>query len=130
MTKQYLAYAAGFFDGEGYVGASMSGKYLRIEVSVSQKDAAVLLWYKKTFGGGVYGSMSRHGTVYQWKTHGEAAIMFLSTMMPYLIVKRDEAQGAIDIWNGRHDQERTRERVRIYKEVRNARKIRLQSTEE
>lgn len=98
MKKTEIAYLAGFFDGEGSISVRLQqGKYLRIEVSCSQNTVDVLWMYVRTFKGNVYESVR----CYQWKTYGAEAVRFLHAIKPFLIVKRLDAEEAIDAWEHR-----------------------------
>lgn len=103
----WLAYFAGFFDGEGCIYLSTSGpkdQYLRVEVSMSQKDPAVLYHAARLFGGSVY--KGTNAAASQWKIHGSKAIDFLGIMIannPGLIVKQAAALMAIRCWENRKD---------------------------
>lgn len=99
MRQTDVAYVAGFFDGEGSIVISMN-KYMRLEVGVSQKHTAVLLWMRGIFGGKIYQS---EGYAAQWKIHGAKAIEFLMLIKPFLIEKAVDAEEAIVIWDARHD---------------------------
>lgn len=92
-----IAYAAGFFDGEGAIMVTFD-KYLRIEVSVSQKHPEVLRWFHRAFGGNVYLPEGHAG---QWKVYGSKSIVFLMTIQPYLIEKAADAQEAINVWKNK-----------------------------
>lgn len=95
-TRLDIAYAAGFFDGEGTVVISLSKEgYLRLEVSSSQNLPDVLHWHVPKFGGKVY-HPKNHAS--QWKLHGKKAIPFLITIQPYCIVKAVDIEEALNIW--------------------------------
>ncbi len=99
-TRIDIAYAAGFFDGEGSVVISLTKEgYLRLEVSSSQNLPPVLMWHENTFGGKVYHPRN-HAS--QWKIHGKKAIPFLITIQPYCIVKAPDIEEAINIWQAYH----------------------------
>ena len=98
------AYAAGIFDGEGYVGidrgSPSSGKEKRINyclrVVISQKDGAIMYWLKNNFGGNVYSQ--RNGTkysIYRWRIHSEGAARFLEAVLPYVIIKKPQVEFAL-----------------------------------
>lgn len=100
MRKVELAYLAGFFDGEGSISMQLAqGKYLRIEVACSQNTVDVLWMYVRAFKGNVYESQR----CYQWKTYGAQAVSFLQTILPFLIVKRLDAEETIQAWQQRSD---------------------------
>lgn len=107
MRKTDIAYAAGFFDGEGSVYITLQkDKYVRIEAAVSQKPLAVLYWFEKVFGGKTY---TPKGYAGQWKKNGAEAVEFLSLIEPFLIVKQVDYVEAKELWENRHDTDRVRE---------------------
>jgi hypothetical protein len=64
------------------------------------------------FGGGVYGYKPLRGDIcYIWKTYGANGVKFLQTVLPYLIVKAEDAKEVIDIWENK-DYERAIKRHR------------------
>ena len=118
MSASDVAYAAGFFDGEGSISVSlMKDRYLRIEVACSQKYSPALRWMQRTFGGNVYGE---EGRGCQWKLHGEDGTKFLHLVSPFLIVKAREAQLVLHMWNIRSDTEELRRLVDEYRHRRDA----------
>ena len=99
--KTDIAYLAGFFDGEGSVYITLgNNKYLRIEVSISQKHRAVLNWIVTNFGGKIYQSKGHYP---QWKMNGAKAVEFLLMMRPYLIEKAVDVEDVVTMWNARYD---------------------------
>lgn len=108
-TRLDIAYAAGFFDGEGSITIGLDrGKYLRLEVSSSQNLPPVLFWHVPLFGGKVYHPA---GHASQWKIYGAKAIPFLIMIQPYLIVKAVDVEETLNIWQaykaGRKEEART-----------------------
>ncbi len=47
-----LAWAAGFFDGEGYIGTSARGPWIKIQVTIAQIDRVVLDRFMAIMGHG------------------------------------------------------------------------------
>jgi hypothetical protein len=103
-TKKHIAsYAAGLFDGEGYVGIdtiSRSNKSINfnlgVRVIISQKDGLIMNWLKDNFGGNVY--QQRNGSkyfIYRWRLHSKKAVKFLETIYPYAIIKKPQIKFAI-----------------------------------
>lgn len=92
-----LAYIAGFIDGEGCVTAS--GNYLSLSLGASNTIKAPLLFIQEILGGSVRGYQSREKTKlgslikrqYAWHVGGESAVEALLALLPYLIVKKQEA---------------------------------------
>lgn len=103
ITKTELAYAAGFFDGEGSIGIAFTkntnGKrYHRLMISIVQTDPRPLLWIKARFGGYMgTGKMHNLGRklAYTWQSNSQVAEDFLRTIRPYLIVKAEQADIAL-----------------------------------
>lgn len=100
QTPTELAYMAGFFDGEGYVGISSDkpawkkgGVYYRMRVNVTQKDPTVLLNFKNIYGGTL---TKGNDGVWKWYIDGKKACAFLSDIMPYLIIKKEQAKLALE----------------------------------
>jgi len=100
MLDTDKAYAAGFFDGEGHI--EYNGPY-NLQVSVAQLDRTPLDWLVTLFGGYVRHSQGnkRYNGIYNWHTNTREAARFLDAVLPYLIVKKEHAQEALDKWNNR-----------------------------
>lgn len=103
MNRQTrVAWAAGFFDGEGSVGTPTRR---HINISISQVDPRPLAIVKELFGGKIFfhdsAGVRRNGDRWkpQWRYHlsGYQASVALREMLPYLIVKRDSAELAIEM---------------------------------
>lgn len=109
MKEWIKGYTAGFLDGEGYIGilnsnlnsiqAKTGRKYYGVHVQFIQKDLKVLEWLKKQWGGGGI-FISDHpnrkgGPVWRWCLHSKDAIRLLKEVYPYLIVKKEQAELAI-----------------------------------
>jgi hypothetical protein len=107
-----LPYIAGFFDGEGCVSLcycrrrkrkSMDGHVMgfRLIVGVSNTDPAPLLILQSMYGGDLNVSNRKnanpnHKRVYAWKVTGRDTMkIFLSSIEPYSLVKRDQIQIAL-----------------------------------
>lgn len=90
-----LSYMAGFFDGEGCIHIGYTNKEhtgYRLMVSVSQQDPAPLELYAGLFGGYNIKRVNRpSGWAYTWRAYSWAAGDCLTALLPYLVVKRDEA---------------------------------------
>lgn len=100
IANQYLA---GFFDGEGCITFQkfFSKKYQRkyvtaINIEICQKEPAVLFLYRNRFGGFIWTRKNR--TLSQWQLNGARKIeIFLNAVKPYLIIKRIEAELALEL---------------------------------
>lgn len=99
-TSADYVYAAGFFDGEGYVG--IVGKNSeKLRMSVVGTDPRPLLRFRALFGGSIsavamqkYGANNRNR--FTWEVSGRTAAGVLSGMLPHLLVKAEQAQVALE----------------------------------
>ena len=98
-TLTELAYLAGFFDGEGYVGFLSRS----INVSVSNTNYSILEEFLKLFGGIIrrknFATRTRR-SAFEWRIYGAHAAKFLSTISPFLREKRPQAELALSIPRG------------------------------
>lgn len=97
LSPQWIA---GFFDGEGCISIQ-SDKGLRVIFINTRRD--VLLAVSEGFGG--VGKLKvkkripgERGTrpCYQWITWGREAQRVLETLLPYLVIKKSEAEVALE----------------------------------
>ena len=95
----FVSYVAGFFDGEGSIDirydvkANKNGKsYERfsLRVCVVQMDRTPLDMIAERWGGSV--SKRTANNCHTWVATTASACSFLSELLPYLIVKRREAE--------------------------------------
>lgn len=100
MREIHLAYAAGFFDGEGCISLLKRERTYKqktityfLRVSIGQKDGATLDWMKIAFGGNVF-FVKRDGS-FMWVLTDVAAYLFLKEITPYLKYKKPQADLAI-----------------------------------
>lgn len=105
MNEVDIAWAAGFFDGEGCIHVHIRkarehrrGYSYQLTTTAAQITPIPLDKLKAIFGGKVYTLNStgpNRRICYQWYLGGRSAIEFLRTVLPYLTVKHDEAMLAI-----------------------------------
>ena len=102
--KMALAYAAGIIDGEGciYIEHAWSKKrryrYPFLNVSVRNTNEWICQWFKIQFGGVVYPFTPRNPkwkVTWHWALSGHKAQEFLKLLLPYLQMKRPQAELAI-----------------------------------
>ena len=101
MSKLHPAYVAGFIDGEGCIridkskSAGRSTCY-KIEIIVANNDQSILLQLQEQYGG--YMRHSKFGTqkAYYWSLYGSPAETFLYEILPYLQVKLEQAEAALE----------------------------------
>ena len=88
-----MAWAAGFFDGEGYVGLPKASREFRqLRASVAQVDRRPLDAFVEATGiGKVRGPYKRkspkHRSIYMWMCVGVAVIVLFELLRPYLKLK-------------------------------------------
>jgi hypothetical protein len=102
-SETELAWAAGFFDGEGYIGCSLrdngTKRYRRADIQITQKYPEVLYRFAKAVGvgnvGGPYISGTR--TMYKYSIGNIDGINHVFNLLkPYLSIrKREQAEDAI-----------------------------------
>lgn len=95
-----IAYIAGFFDGEGSILLSKEGTRIRLELTVSQIDPRPLDFIAREFGGKVKFSanLARRPNarpIYSIRLRGDSAEKMIRGMLPFLIVKQEQARIAI-----------------------------------
>ena len=92
-----LAYFSGFFDAVGFINLTESRGRVLVQVSIRHLDDHALVWAKNHFGGSV---LIRHRKVarpvWQWCLSGKLAERCLQSMLPYLAVKRERVQVALE----------------------------------
>lgn len=82
-----VAWAAGFFDGEGYVGVVLRGS---VSIVVAQTTRVPLDELARHFGGHVVSRPiynPRHQPQWEWRVKGPRALSFLRMVRPHLRVK-------------------------------------------
>lgn len=102
MKRVDLAYIAGIFDGEGciQIAKRTEGKkhhYLRASLSLANEYIPNL--FKFHFGGAIYKRdlRSRGWQIqWSWSVHSRQAGEFLEVILPYLKLKRNEAELALE----------------------------------
>lgn len=102
MNITDISYAAGLFDGEGYVdiyNASTSkaskSPSLMLRVIISQKDGSIMTWLEKTFGGSVRMERRIGNWIYRWDTRSQAAKQFLTLIQPFIKIKGEQVKLAL-----------------------------------
>lgn len=102
-----LAWAAGFIDADGCIRIGMKKPYgpsgnitpqFYVEVSASQMTRSPLDKLKDMFGGSVL-DVSRHKSKvnWQWKLSCGKAMECLEEILPYLVLKTEEAEVCIEL---------------------------------
>ena len=98
--EEMVAYFAGFFDGEGCVRLNKQGKYYTLKIAITQTPNGLksLEIFREMFGGNIYHTKPRspqQQETFSVELFCEKAKQALREMLPYLRVKRAQAQIAI-----------------------------------
>lgn len=96
--SRLIEYLAGFFDGEGSIGLYKNKRCIQIRVGQVREEPLKL--YVSVFGGKVYFSQITKGGLpyYQYNTTDSLRCgKILSSLYPYLIVKQEKAQAALEL---------------------------------
>lgn len=89
-----LLYAAGLFDGEGWIGWVKANDVRRnqfsLRMSVGMTDLPSIQFFQDMFGGRVYSRKRRqphHKQMWEWAVNGRDAIAAYAELKPYLRLK-------------------------------------------
>ena len=106
--KIFLAWAAGFFDGEGCVLVELSkqkackhGFRTVLHATVTQTSLPCLELFLDRFGGKIVTNEHKTPTgrrwavQYRWSVKNDDAIAFLKAIQPYCVVKREQVDVAV-----------------------------------
>lgn len=98
VAPTLLAYFAGFFDGEGCVNIGKSkpknrSMHFQLRALASNTNPQTLKMLQKCFGGKIYKSphRKRRKPCWQWVVASVKAEKFLKSILPYLVIKKEEA---------------------------------------
>lgn len=115
-----LAYAAGIIDGEGSIGFRGFGKrdkpFHAIWVRVSNTNEWLVKWLQFNFGGTVRKakSLPQRKDMWLWTIRTRQALHFLELIVPYLKIKRPQAEIAIQFAKARnYGRKRTDEEIAV-----------------
>mgnify|MGYP001617389708 FL=1 len=107
LTEPVKAYIAGFFDGEGTIGTRTRKRPYKttnpnhqLFVSCTNTNEPVVHYLHSIFEGNLFYKTDTRGKrrpILRWTLQSAKAMQFLSYLLPYLIVKRDEAIIAIKL---------------------------------
>jgi len=106
LTDAELGWAAGILDGEGCIGIygragrrTDGGLGLHALVSVGNTDFRMILKLKDLFGGNISSlqrdSRPNRRAAITWRTSGRHAGRVLERVLPFLVVKREQAEVAL-----------------------------------
>lgn len=106
MKTEELAYMAGMFDGEGCIHIARVHTKKRnltyqLVCKISMYSLSTLETFKASFGGSIrreviHEKSNKYGLLHSWAIWGNSSISFLNQLMPYLHIKKAEANLAIE----------------------------------
>ena len=101
MKKTDLAYVAGIIDGEGCIGIYKTKYRYYLTVAVHMTDEWMVTWLASLFSGSKntythYRKRSNCKPEWAWQIQGKRALVFLELILPYLKLKRPQAEIAIN----------------------------------
>lgn len=94
-SETELAYLAGIVDGEGCFAMHKRGHHYGTQIEVGNTDLLLMDWLKSHFGGTVSHeprSNKKHQDIWRWRTTTDTLEVILQSLIPYLIVKKRQAQ--------------------------------------
>ena len=102
VSRLKLAWAAGIIDGEGCILLSLhtKKKSYNLRVTVTNTDPKMLKELKSMFGGSIHAANCKNDKAHWkfkwiWVLVSKEADSALSSMLPYLITKQDQAKTAL-----------------------------------
>ena len=121
MSRDLLvAWAAGFFDGEGTIQVNFNkAGSCSIQVKAYQRIMEPLERMKELYPEGYFDGGSHGGKLFGFIITGHKAGKMLREMLPYLTVKRHQAELVLEIldilpgWSGGRNTPEEKERVRL-----------------
>lgn len=95
--REDCIYAAGFFDGEGYIGlvACGKGRPRQLRVTASQIVPGPIEWLRERWGGAMTVNAYSRRPMFIWIASTRGALAFLEDIRPWLKVKGEQADVAI-----------------------------------
>jgi len=95
------AYLAGILDGEGCLGIyKIRRKYYITKIQVTNTRLKLLKWLQDRFGGNIYTSKdprSNRKQVWNWTVAAKKAAIVAEAALPYLLLKRLQAEAIIKL---------------------------------
>lgn len=95
-----IAYAAGFFDGEGSINIKKPTRTCgyRLVVSATQTIITPIEWFRVRWGGSIRTKTetTKRKVAWEWTVTSQLALEFLKNVRPFLLVKGEQADIAIE----------------------------------
>ena len=104
QASPHLAYAAGLIDGEGCIRIQKQSNkqtyIVVVQLAMSEKASVIRQALIATFGGNSYEMEFKNkkwAKQWQWRISGEKACDLLSQILPFLVLKKKQAQLALKL---------------------------------
>lgn len=118
MTNEEWAYIAGLLDGEGciYISKNRPSKrtrtvnpFYRLYVVISNTHLGAMVWLHNQLGGSLAQQKATRTSfssnpIWNWRLSTRQAARFLEAVLPYLRIKKEQAEVALEFY---HVQKRT-----------------------
>jgi hypothetical protein len=103
LTEAEMAYIAGIVDGEGCIQAHYKRK-LALRLEVGNTDRVLIDWLELKLGGRITTIPREHPrrTIFLWRLASLEAVPVLKALLPYLIVKKRQAELFIELADVSH----------------------------
>ena len=104
MSRDDLIWAAGFFDGEGCVLIRKNGRTYVVRITVSQVNPTPVRLLKDLFRGHISYQQPKNknwSAQWKWEQDSKSAVETLKLLLPFLKVKADVAELAIEFQKGK-----------------------------
>jgi hypothetical protein len=109
-TEAERAYLAGIIDGEGSIMANIRQRggcvWFELRLNIANADRALIEWVAERWPGRVsvidrsrYGQRDQH----RWDANNRKVIAPLLDAFPYLVVKREQAELALELAHGQRN---------------------------
>lgn len=110
LLEHEIAYAAGFFDGEGAFVARYqeSNKTKYFAADLANTYLPVLDWHKERFSGTIVKRLEKYNAnkqCYGWRVTSSNAYNYIAAILPFLQYKEEHAKFMLTIWEQRGDLE-------------------------
>lgn len=101
MTEPQVAYFAGLLDGEGCISLAHRRQYITPTLQIANTCRELLKWVQHWFTGGIYeirnSRKDNRKQSYVWSIAGQKAQRAIKLALPYLLVKRRQAELVLGI---------------------------------
>lgn len=132
MTNLQIAYLAGIIDGEGSIGlyskrpSDKDRHYVTLQLSVVNTSKPLMKWLSANVPvgnvGRKAGPKTNHKEIFHWTASSSKAVEVLRLVLPYLVVKKAQAEVVIELWDF-EQQNGVRPGIKPSEEVQSARRI-------